>query len=264
MIIFLKLGGSLITDKFKPNTALPATISRIAKEISSALNEGKNIKLVLGHGSGSFGHAAANEYGIGEVIDKETQWAGFQKVWSSARDLNNIVISILIKSGLPVISFPPSSAITAKNKKIVHWNTKPIERSIERKLIPLIFGDVIFDESRGGIILSTEALFRGLAEIIQPDLILLAGIEEGVWDDYRKKGKLLRTISPSSYQTIVPKITSSKASDVTGGMESKVKIMMELLEKHPDIQVRIFSGDRPGNVQKALQGEDVGTLLTSL
>lgn len=263
MIIFLKLGGSLITDKFQPNTAIPSTISRIGQEISGVLKENEKIQLVLGHGSGSFGHTTAEKFGIGEVIEKESQWEGFQKVWSSARDLNHIVVSYLIQSGLPVISFPPSSAIITKDKKIIRWNTEPIERSIEHNLIPLIFGDVIFDEKRGGIILSTEALFRALTEMIKPDLILLAGIEEGVWDDYKKKGKLLRTISPSSYQTLVPKITSSNAMDVTGGMESKVKIMLELVEKNPDIQVRIFSGDQPGNISKALLGQEIGTLLTS-
>ncbi len=263
MIIFLKLGGSLITDKFQPNTALPSTISRIGLEISRALKANKRIQLVLGHGSGSFGHAAAEEYGIGEAIERESQWHGFQKVWSSAKNLNHIVVSELIQSGLPVISFPPSSAIITKDKKIIHWNTAPIERSIEHNLLPLIFGDVIFDEKRGGVILSTEALFQELAEKFKPDLILLAGIEEGVWDDYKKKGKILRSISPSSYQTFLPKITSANASDVTGGMESKVKIMMKLIKKYPEIQARIFSGDQPGNIYKALMGQKVGTLLIS-
>jgi len=263
MIVFLKMGGSLITDKFQPNTALSPTISRIGQEISRALKENESIQLVLGHGSGSFGHAAAEEYGIGEIIEKESQWHGFQKVWLSAKNLNHIVISELIQSGLPVVTFPPSSSIITRDKKIIHWNTAPIEYSIEHNLLPLIFGDVIFDEKRGGIILSTEALFLELAERIKPDLILLAGIEEGVWEDYKKKGKLLRTISPSNYQTLLPNITSANASDVTGGMESKVKIMMELVDKYPEIQVRIFSGDQPGNIYKALLGQEVGTLIKS-
>jgi len=54
MLIFLKLGGSLITNKDLPNTARQLVLNRIAGEISNALQHNKQIKLLIGHGSGSF------------------------------------------------------------------------------------------------------------------------------------------------------------------------------------------------------------------
>ena len=61
-LIFLKLGGSLITDKTRPYTPRPEKLNLLTAEIASVLKENTNIHLVIGHGSGSFGHAAASRY----------------------------------------------------------------------------------------------------------------------------------------------------------------------------------------------------------
>ena len=60
---FLKLGGSLITEKDLPRTPLLEVIERLVGEIASVLSGKVNLKLLLGHGSGSFGHVPAKEYG---------------------------------------------------------------------------------------------------------------------------------------------------------------------------------------------------------
>ena len=57
-IVILKIGGSVLTDKNKISAPKPEEIARMAREIS----DGKNTKLVLIHGAGSFGHHQAKEY----------------------------------------------------------------------------------------------------------------------------------------------------------------------------------------------------------
>ena len=59
---FLKLGGSLITDKSQPYTARLEVIDRLAQEILQARQENPGLLLLLGHGSGSFGHTPAHQY----------------------------------------------------------------------------------------------------------------------------------------------------------------------------------------------------------
>ena len=53
-LVFLKLGGSLITDKSKPDTPRIAVLERLAKEIRRALTDQPQLSLLIGHGSGSF------------------------------------------------------------------------------------------------------------------------------------------------------------------------------------------------------------------
>jgi isopentenyl phosphate kinase len=60
MLTFVKLGGSLITDKRLENSFRAETAARIASEIQAALAE-MMLQLVIGHGSGSFGHVAASD-----------------------------------------------------------------------------------------------------------------------------------------------------------------------------------------------------------
>ena len=61
MLTFLKLGGSLITDKDSPHTARPEILRRLAEEIAAARQHNPAMQLIIGHGSGSFGHMPAKK-----------------------------------------------------------------------------------------------------------------------------------------------------------------------------------------------------------
>jgi isopentenyl phosphate kinase len=261
VIVFLKLGGSLITDKDRPYTARLDVIRRIADEINQAIKGNPDLQIVLGHGSGSFGHAAAVEYGFIEALSSESQWLGFQSVWIAAHKLNNLVMEECRNMGLPVVSFPPSASISSNRKKIVEWNTYPLKSALDHKLIPVIFGDTIFDKSLGGIILSTEELFLYLIDQFIPDRIILAGKEPGVWSDFPEKKNLIPKLTPENYSVLNKNIITSQFDDVTGGMQKKVKIMLEAISNHPSLSVEIITGEIPGNILKSLNGIKTGTNL---
>lgn len=263
MRIFLKLGGSLITDKDKPYTARTQVIADIAKEIVAARKIDPDMELLIGHGSGSFGHFAARDYDTRNGVSSADEWQGFQKVWYAARSLNQILVDEFVNAGLPVISLPPSASILADNRQVKKWTTHPIQSAIENGLIPVIYGDVIFDEKMGGIIYSTEDLFLALFPQLNPDRILLAGKEPGVWKDFPKNTEVFEKINPENYISILAQLKSSASIDVTGGMASKVQLMVDLVKSHPSTQVNIFSGTEKGNFQKALSGIDIGTSIKS-
>lgn len=263
MLIFLKLGGSLITDKDRPYTARLDVIKRIAGEIYKAMNEDPDLKVVLGHGSGSYGHFAAVESGFREGASTKSHWFGFQRVWNSAHELNGIVIAECNKSGLPVVSFSPSASLSADNKKIMEWNTYPIKSALKNELMPVVFGDTIFDHSLGGVILSTEELFLFLIDQLNPDRIILAGKEPGVWADFPEKTNLFPIITPEKYDDVKSKISSSTSIDVTGGMHKKVFLMIEAVSKNTALSVEIISGEIPGNIYKSLKGIKTGTTIAA-
>ena len=156
MLIFLKLGGSLITDKDVPNTARVALIKQLGNEIKNAIASDPDMNLLIGHGSGSFGHFAAVENSVNSGIQTPQDWVGFQKVWWAARQLNQIVTHTFHSLDIPVISLPASAALISKDKEILNWNIEPIQSCLRNHLIPVIFGDVVFDQKLGATILSTE------------------------------------------------------------------------------------------------------------
>ena len=161
----------------------------------------------------------------------------------------------------------------AADGAIAAWDLQPIRAALDVGLLPVVYGDVAFDSVRGGTILSTEDLFVHLAAHLKPTRILLAGDEEGVLANYPADPQLIPEITPSTANQVWSSVTrqsrggtpqagaSSAPADVTGGMAGKVQAMLNLVNQLADCQVRIFSGLVPGNIQNALAGASLGTLL---
>src|SRR5205085_2423821 len=135
---------------------------------------------------------------------------------------------------------------------------RPVELALAHGLLPLVFGDVAFDETRGGTIVSTEDVFAYLAQVLRPERILLAGIEPGVLTHW-PGGQIIQRLGPG---TAPAEIGGSHAADVTGGMASKVQEMQALVQAISGLRVRIFSGAEPGVVRQVLLDEaQPGTLI---
>ncbi len=276
-LIFLKLGGSLITDKTRPYTPKLDVIEDVALQISTALQTHPDLRLVIGHGSGSFGHVAASEYRTrdgftprpGPLAHRErdktedSYWKGFAEVWYQASELDRFVMMALHKVTLPTIALPPSAGVIASDGKVSLWDTTPIRMALAGGLVPVIYGDVVFDEVRGGTILSTEDLFGHLARALEPDRILLAGLEAAVWEDFPARTRKVETITPQTFPQFAENIDKSADVDVTGGMKSKVTQMLHLVQQNPLLKIQIFSGVEPGNIARALTGETLGTWITA-
>ena len=260
-LTFLKLGGSLITDKKKPRTVQLEVIKRLVEEISYALDHDPDLKLVLGHGSGSFGHVPAKKHGTRMGVSSRSQWLGFIDVWRDANLLNRFVMDCLGEAGIPAIAFPPSASIIANNGEVVSWDLTPIQNALAAGILPVLYGDVIFDQQLGGTIFSTEDLFTHMNRFLLPNQILLAGIEPGVWRDFPSSTILIEEITPENIDDIQSDLLGSTATDVTGGMSSKVFRSLDIVRDNPGLEVLIFSGLEPGNVSENLLGSEVGTRL---
>ncbi len=263
-LYFLKLGGSLITDKTRPHTARMEVITRLAQEIALARQVRPELHLILGHGSGSYGHVPARKYNTRQEVRTPEEWLGFLEVWREAAALNRLVVDALTQLGLPALAFSPLASVSARDGQVETWNLAPLQAALAAGLLPVIQGDVIFDRVRGGTILSTEDLFVYLAYALHPSRILLAGLEPGVWEDYPTCHHIVKEITPHNIAEYLPALGGSSAMDVTGGMVNKVLLSVQLVSDMPDLQVNIFSGEIPGLLEKALSGQLVGTLIQSL
>lgn len=269
-IILLKLGGSLITDKDIAYTPRLDKLKELANEIKTVLDLNPSTgsgrrptwSLILGHGSGSFGHVAAKKHGTRDGVQTKEGWQGFAEVRYQAAELNRYVVQSLLEAGLPAIPFPPSASMISDNRKVIQHNVATIQKALEHHLLPVVQGDVAFDESLGGTILSTEDVFSFLIEKFNCTRILLAGIEAGVWEDFPARTRLMKQIQLSDYEKKRAGIKGSVSTDVTGGMKAKVEEMFSLIQKNKNLTVQIFSAEESGFLTRALQGENVGTLLT--
>jgi len=84
-----------------------------------------------------------------------------------------------------------------------------------------------------------------------------------VWEDFPARNKKVNKITPASFTEISAGVGKAAGADVTGGMESKVKQMLELVNETSVHSIQIFSGNEPGNLTRALMGESIGTIISA-
>jgi isopentenyl phosphate kinase len=261
-LIFLKLGGSLITDKTGFEQIRKDVLERVASEIAAAREANPTLKLVLGHGSGSFGHTHASEYGTRQGVATTAEWAGFATVSDSALRLNRIVVKALLMAGIPAMSISASASAVVNDGQIKYMATESLTAALDAGLVPVIHGDVAFDQVRGGTILSTEEVMGYLVTKLTPQTILLAGETTGVYDS---DGAVIARITPENFDAIKGALGGSRGADVTGGMAAKVQDVLNLAIARPGMQVRIFGGLEPGTIETVLRdcAVESGTIVES-
>lgn len=255
-LIFIKLGGSLITDKRGRYQVRRETLARLAGEIAAARRARPGLQLLLAHGSGSFGHVAARESGYDPESGHPTPLA-LAQVGAAAAALNQHARQAMVDAGVPVLSLPPSASARLHDGQVIEMDHGAFERLLARDLVPLTFGDVaLFAEHPGGAIASTEALFGYLAPRLAPTRVLLLGIEAGVYARPPVPGAppppLLEEITPDLWRTVRTGVGGSHGTDVTGGMSAKVEEALALAARLPTTSLRIASGDHPGVLKSLL------------
>jgi isopentenyl phosphate kinase len=260
-LVFVKLGGSLITDKTKPFTARTDVIKRLARELHEAKEEGK-LKILVGHGGGSFPHVPAKKYQVHKGVVSPETYRGIAEVQDAASKLNRIVVESFIDAGENAVSVQPSACALARNGKIVHFDVRPLKRMLAENLLPVPYGDVVVDLERGCSILSTEMIFDYIARKFKPSRIILAGITDGVFTSdptLNPKAEKIPEITPENFEKIKSALKGSAGIDVTGGMLHKVEILLGLTEL--GIASNIVNGLGEGNLKNALLGKNVGTII---
>lgn len=260
VLVFLKLGGSLITDKTEEAFFRRDYMVRLAEEIRLGLAGNSELSLLIGHGSGSFGHFAARRHGTATGVKSPEQWHGFAEVARVARRLNHLVTDVLDEAGLPVWPIQPSASIECCDAEVRYMEVRPLRVALDKGLIPLVHGDVAIDKKRGGTIASTEGIFFYLAPILCPQQILLLGEVSGVLD---REDQVIPVITPRTFPEVKTVLGGSRGVDVTGGMATKVRDMLQLVEVLPSLTIRIMSGLEPGLLRKVLIDPtfETGTIL---
>jgi isopentenyl phosphate kinase len=269
MLVFVKLGGSVITDKTGQEAPDLSTIRRLAAEVRAALDAaGPAYRLIVGHGSGSFGHTYARRYGVHTGIAPGGDWMGFALTAAAALRLNRIVVDELLAAGVPAISLQPSATLLAEGGRLLAWDTAALGRALDRRLVPVVHGDVAFDTAQGSAIISTEQLLEALARTpdLRPVRVVLVG-EAGVYTaDPRANPEAQRIprIDAANIADVLRNTGASHGVDVTGGMRGKVELIWRLVQATSGLTVQLI-GTTPGLLTRALLGvaDGEGTIIAA-
>jgi isopentenyl phosphate kinase len=260
-VTLVKLGGSLITDKSRPLTPRAETLARLAEEIVTANRFGS---LIVGHGSGSFGHVAAAAHSIQRGVHSAEQVDGVAETQVHAHRLHRLVAETLWKAGARPFSIAPSSCVVATAGDAGSLEIEPFVRALDLELTPVTFGDVVMDRRWGGSICSTEHVFELLVASMASagvgvERVLWLGTTDGLYD---KSGETVPRVDERNRSESLAVAGDSADADVTGGMQLRVATALRLAER--GVPSWIGNGLEPGRLHDALLGRDVPGTVVSL
>lgn len=255
-IALVKLGGSLLTDKKRAAKARPEVIRRLAEELVRARSRMPE-DLILGHGSGSFGHVTAERYEITAGFSGAAQLPGITATQRSASDLHRQVLAALADAGGAPFSIAPSSSLVARSGRPSRVFYEPLLSALALGLLPVLYGDVVMDHVQGVAIVSTETVFfhivRRLAQRRQRvSRALWVGQTAGVHD---ADGATVPRIAGANLREVLTGLSGAAGTDVTGGMRHRVESAWALARS--GVPSLLIDGTQPGILERALAGEDV-------
>ena len=257
-LYLLKIGGSVITDLSKPNTLAtgPVTISTLLKEVNEAYSSG-GFDLIIGHGSGSFGHVAAAQYKVNDGLIYKDSKKGAAITHMTAKQLNDIFINEGLKLDMALYPFSPAHFSLSKNGEVVSGFCGQLETALKNGFIPVVHGDVMMDIDKGVSIASTEKVLDFVAHNIKPTKVLYGSDIDGVFTANPKEdpnAEHIKVIDSSNINDALKNTGVSKTRvDVTGGMKTKLS---KLYERCNDTGAEgyIFNITRPGMLKEMLLG----------
>ena len=286
----VKLGGSILTDKkhFSSNSSYAdflhysqnfyhshQAINSKAKEMRYLIQKYAYISFGIVHGVGPFGHF---------VVKKHREMPfGVSFAYGMERFLHEIVKKSFTQEGVSIRTVDPFSRIFHDRNQEYRYDEFLYEfgMSWKRKKTPITYGCRIISFSEEGepdIIegykgkigsrsgqkiyttgkykpLSGDLMCLWLAKEFNADKIIMATDVEGVVGE---DGQIIRRITP--YEETHLKKIGQAGVDVTGGMQNKVDILREAAKN--GIEGNIVDGRVEGNIEKAMNGLEVGTLFS--
>jgi len=280
-VTLLKLGGSLLTEKTAVDAVRPAVLARLAAEIAESAGAAwtpaapaaagpgasgqRRAALVVGHGSGSFGHVAARRHDLAAGLRGTAQLPGVSLTQERAAALHWQVCAALAAAGLHPFSLAPSSSVVAAGGRPLTFAVEPLLLALARGLLPVLYGDVVMDREQGVAICSTERLFELLARELPAHgtrvrRVLWLGETDGVYDADGRTVDRLAAGDLARRGELRGAIGAAAGTDVTGGMLHRVETALALAAH--GIPSLIANGTAPGLLAAALRGEPVpGTVI---
>ncbi len=255
-IIFLKLGGSLLTDKTRPERLRVQLGRDLTRQISNLYHQHPEFRLLLGVGAGSFGHVPALEYDVVRGVPPGDSYYGAAVTADAVARLARQVAAWLLEFKVPAWTVSPGSCWKTKGARIIpNLEASCLRSLLDRGVLPIVHGDVLVDENQGVSIVSTEEIFRHLARQFRPRHVLLAGEVLGVWQEPEIgdiEANIVLEIDQGSLNRHAHSLSGSRGIDITGGMKAKVAQALEIVGDSPETEVLIFDGRAPQALERAV------------
>jgi isopentenyl phosphate kinase len=257
-LTILKLGGSILTRKYQDGEFDSVITDRLAREIKQALTKSPQ-RLILIHGAGGEVHRLAHQFNLQTGAKNPEQIDGALITHYAVRELTQQLLPILIKHELPIVPLPTNSMFMVKNGQPEVSGATLIKQALDTGLIPLLSGDMVFNDQVNFSILSGDQIAAILAKEFDAKKIIFASDVDGLYNSDPKTDPQAKLIERAELSSIDTTPTAPSSIDITNQMLGKIAALMKDNNKIP---VQILNGLVAGRLEQALTGEPiVGTVI---
>ena len=252
-IALLKLGGSLLTNKSKPFSIREDIVKNAVEQIINA-----NEKVILIHGGGSFGHPLAKRFKISNGIDNSipNQIFGLVETHHSMVKFNSYLINLFLERNYPVLSIQSSGIFIKNNQEISNYSIPIIESALGLNILPILYGDIIFDKQGSFSIISGDQIIFELCDNLKSywvSKVIFAMEVDGLYVKGKNKDcVLINECYPEELESLELADLGQKI-DVTGGIRSKLSTIEKVCKYN--IPVQLINGIKEDYIYKSLKDE---------
>ncbi|XP_027341633.1 uncharacterized protein LOC113854682 [Abrus precatorius] len=229
--VLLKVSGEALAGDHSQNIDPKITMA-IAREVASVTRLGIEVALVVGGGN----------------IFRGSSWAGSSGLDRSSADyigmLATVMNAIFLQATMESIGIPTRVQTAFRMSEVAEpYIRRRAVRHLEKGRV------VIFAAGTGNPFFTTDTAAALRCAEINAEVVLKATNVDGVYDDDPKLNPQARLLENVTYQEVTSKDLS--VMDMTA---------ITLCQEN-NIPVVVFNLNKPGNIEKAIKGERVGTLI---
>lgn len=256
-LILLKLGGSLLTDKDKPNSIRKDVVKSAIQQIINA-----DEKIILIHGGGSFGHPLAKKYSISEGINSNipNQILGLTETHHSMNTFNSYLVNLFLEKKTPILSIQASSIFLKDSQGISTSSIDVIETALDLNIIPILYGDIILDKQGSFSIISGDQIILELCKKLERfniSKVIFTMETDGIYlnDDQSSENCILATECYSDDLENLNLANLGQKIDVTGGIKGKLNFIKKICDQN--IPVQLINGLKDEYIYKSLKNQKI-------
>lgn len=257
-LVLLKFGGSVITEKSRLLSFSEKRTNALSHQLAAALEHKRNMRCILVHGGGSFGHFKAHLYRLTEQA-APSQIEKFLEVRNDMRMLNNLVISSLLSAGIPACSIPADAIFDFSGNRIRFKGKRLVEGMLRRGIVPVTFGDVVYDRRLSFRIVSGDKLMTHLSRAFNPSLTVFCTDVNGIYTSNPRTDRSARLIRVLGRGNEVSTDGEGQL-DVTGSMGGKINSLFQIARW--SARTFVINGSVRGRLFSLLsKGQATGTMV---
>ncbi|TFG11938.1 MAG: isopentenyl phosphate kinase family protein [Promethearchaeota archaeon] len=256
-LYILKLGGSLLTDKQKPESIRYEILTRITQEIINTKE-----KLILIHGGGSFGHPLAKKYKIFDGLDRKVvdQTLGLSRTHYAMNKFNSLIIKSFLDNNFPVLPIQTSSSFIQDSRQTFSQAINIIEATLDLDIMPILYGDILLSMDGSFSIISGDQIIFLLCRDLKNykvSKVIFAMDVDGIYIKGKKNEKdhKLAEIIHKKELNDLELVKMDRKIDVTGGIEGKIKAIETILEF--EIPIQLINGLKEGYIYNSLKNYSI-------